>query len=114
MRDRLVGALLLEQNDEWAVQRARCEIDDPRRRVHPVLIDVGEGAGGLDLERCIYVNFPGAFGWFLHARLLGRKVIAPESARVVDRLVPFISAVERLLPPITGQSIFAVMRNPGV
>ena len=69
---------------------------------------------GMELERCIYVNFPGAFGWFLHARLLGRKVIAPESARVVDRLVPFISAVERLLPPITGQSIFAVMRNPGV
>lgn len=66
---------------------------------------------GIKLEHCIYVNFPGAFGWFLHSRIMGRTMIAPENARAVDRLVPFISAVERLLPPITGQSIFAVMRK---
>lgn len=70
-------------------------------------------ASGMELERCIYVNFAGSFGWFLHARVFSRKVIEPKSARIVDRLVPFISAVERLLPPITGQSIFAVLREQG-
>lgn len=70
------------------------------------------GAGGLDMERCIYVNFPGVFGWFLHSRVLRRDVVSPQSARFVDRLVPFLSAVERLWPPVTGQSLFAVLRKP--
>ena len=68
---------------------------------------------GLELERCIYVNFIGVFGWFLHARLLRRDVISPKSARFVDCLVPYISAMERLLPPLTGQSLFAVMCKSG-
>ena len=69
-------------------------------------------AGGLVLERDVYVNFAGVFGWFLHSRVLRRDVVSPQSARFVDRLVPFLSAVERLWPPVTGQSLFAVLRKP--
>ncbi len=69
------------------------------------------GACGLELERCIYVNFAGVFGWFLHSRILKREVVSPQSARFVDRLVPYLSAMERLLPPLTGQSLFAVLRK---
>lgn len=68
-------------------------------------------ACGLAVERCIYVNFIGVFGWFLHSRILKRDVIDPESARFVDRLVPYLSAMERLLPPLTGQSLFAVLKK---
>ena len=66
---------------------------------------------GAGVERCFYVNFIGVWGWFLHARILKREVISPESARFVDHLVPYISAIERLLPPFTGQSLFAVLKK---
>lgn len=67
---------------------------------------------GFELERCIYVNFAGVFGWFWHSRVLGRDVVSPQSAQFVDRLVPYLSAVERLVRPVVGQSLFAVLRKP--
>jgi SAM-dependent methyltransferase len=68
--------------------------------------------GGFELERCIYVNFAGVFGWFLHSRVLRRDTVSPKSAQFVDRLVPYLSAAERLVRPFVGQSLFAVFRNP--
>jgi SAM-dependent methyltransferase len=58
-----------------------------------------------------YVNFIGAFGWWWCSRIRRRPEIDPSSARFVDRCVPYVSALERLLPPIVGQSLFAVLKK---
>ncbi|MGD9612089.1 MAG: class I SAM-dependent methyltransferase [Kiritimatiellia bacterium] len=68
--------------------------------------------GGFKLDRCIYVNLAGVFGWFMHSRVLKRDVVSPQSAQFVDRLVPYLSAAERLVRPFVGQSLFAVLRKP--
>ena len=61
-------------------------------------------AAGLRPVRGRYMNFVGAAGWFWHGRVR-RKSTVPESAtKLFDRMVPFISAAERLLPPPLGQS----------
>ncbi|NCD22857.1 MAG: methyltransferase domain-containing protein [Spartobacteria bacterium] len=78
-----------------------------KRRIRQLAAQVG-----FELERCIYVNFAGVFGWFWHSRVLGRDVVSPQSAQFVDRLVPYLSAVERLVRPVVGQSLFAVLRKP--
>ena len=95
----------------WAFGLLDAKLGHYRRYSRRRIRDLAR-ACALQLEKCVYVNFIGAFGWCLHARILKKTVISPESARFVDRLVPYISAVERLLPPLTGQSIFAVLKKP--
>jgi len=57
-----------------------------------------------------YMNAMGYFGWLWEGRCLHRRQIRPESARLFNRLVPFIDAVERLLPLPFGQSLLMVGR----
>lgn len=59
-----------------------------------------------------YMNMPGVFGWWWHGHFRRRKNI-PESATLFyDRLVPFVSAVERLLPVPFGQSVVVIGTAP--
>ncbi len=63
---------------------------------------------GLQPQHGRYMNVAGVFGWWWHGRLRGKANI-PESATLTfDRLVPFLSAVERLLPVVFGQSAVMV------
>ncbi|MGQ9651267.1 MAG: class I SAM-dependent methyltransferase [Phycisphaerae bacterium] len=55
-----------------------------------------------------YINTIGYFGWLWEGRCLGRRQINPRSARLFNRLVPFIDAFERLLPLPFGQSLLMV------
>jgi SAM-dependent methyltransferase len=55
-----------------------------------------------------YMNSVGCLGWFWEGRCLRRRQICTRSARVFNRLVPFIDAVERLVPLPFGQSLLMV------
>jgi len=61
-------------------------------------------AAGLKPTHGRYMNMIGALGWWWRGRVR-RKATIPESAtRLFDRLVPVISTIERLIPPLLGQS----------
>ncbi len=66
---------------------------------------------GLRVEKAAYMNMPGLLGWWWHGRLLKRSKLSHVSARVFDRVVPFISALERLFPVPAGQSLVVVGRR---
>jgi SAM-dependent methyltransferase len=66
---------------------------------------------GLHVLMSRYVNFIGVFGWWWYSRVLAKTEISNENARFVDRYVPYISAVERIFPPMVGQSLFAVLKK---
>ncbi len=59
-----------------------------------------------------FVNLPGVFGWFWTGCVKREPVIRVENARFVDRIVPYLSAAERLVHPPIGQSLFAVLQSP--
>ena len=63
----------------------------------------------LRVTVCQYVNFVGLWGWWWAGRVRQEPLIDPQKARMMDRLVPYTSALERLMKPPLGQSLFAVM-----
>ena len=67
------------------------------------------GTNKLIIKGCHFVNFIGIFGWFWSARIKKDTFIGRKRAQFVDRMVPFLSAMERLVKPPIEQSLFAVM-----
>ena len=63
---------------------------------------------GLRTTYSFYLNALGFFGWGLHSRILKRDQIAVDSGRLFNRLVPFLDAAERVIPPPFGQSVVTV------
>jgi len=63
---------------------------------------------GLRIVHAFYLNALGFFGWWWHGRVLKREQIPVQAGRFFNRLVPFLDAAERLLPPPFGQSLIAV------
>ena len=94
----------------WAYGQLDRALGHHRRYSKRMIMNLAQ-SGGLEIKKMLYVNFVGIFGWFLHACVLKREVISPHSARVIDRLVPYMSAIEKILPIPVGQSILAIMLN---
>ncbi|MEX2215039.1 MAG: methyltransferase domain-containing protein [Phycisphaeraceae bacterium] len=67
---------------------------------------------GLEWEHGRYSNAVGLLGWFVNSVLLRKKHVPAKQAKLFDKLVPFISAIERLLPMPMGQSVLGVGRKP--
>jgi SAM-dependent methyltransferase len=67
---------------------------------------------GFRILRLRYMNFPGVFGWFVNGRLLRRRTLPPRQVAIYDRLVSWIAALERVVPPPVGQSLVLVARKP--
>lgn len=63
---------------------------------------------GLRVRRAFYRNAIGFFGWLWYGRVLGRRQIPVGAARRFNRMVPFIDAMERLVPIPFGQSLVMV------
>ncbi len=97
---------------QWAYGALDKELGHFRRYHRPRLKSLAKDAG-LVLQECHYVNFVGVFGWFWSARVRRDRVIRRENAHLMDHLVPYISAIERLARPPFGQSLVAVMVRPG-
>jgi len=64
-------------------------------------------AAGLAVEHVSYFNVVGVPGWFLNARILGRRTVPGVQARVNDWLVPLLRLERRLGAPV-GMSLLAV------
>ena len=65
----------------------------------------------LQLRDSRHVNIPGALGWFLSMRLLGRTSIGRNDAATVGRLLPLIRAFDRLRLPIGLSQVLAWQRR---
>lgn len=55
-----------------------------------------------------YMNAVGALGWWWRGCIQRKSRIPASATRLFDRLVPFVSAAERLLPVLFGQSVLVV------
>jgi SAM-dependent methyltransferase len=66
---------------------------------------------GLRVLRARYFNGVGARGWWIQGRLLGHERIPERQTRMFDRLVPYLSALERIVPPPLGQSLAVIGRK---
>ena len=68
---------------------------------------------GFQVISSRYMNFVGVFGWWWEGRVLGREKIPEKKTRMFNRCVPFLSAVERIVPPLLGQSLVMVGKAGG-
>lgn len=67
---------------------------------------------GLVWTKGVYFNRLGLFGWWLNSVVFGRRSVPVTQARMMDRLTPFLSAMERLAPLPWGQSVLGVAVKP--
>ena len=95
---------------KWAFGMLDAQLGHFRRYSGRDLKNLASSAG-LDMKKCHYVNFPGIFGWFWSARVRKDRVIRRENAQIVDKMVPYLSAMERLVKPLIGQSLVAVLEK---
>jgi SAM-dependent methyltransferase len=65
-------------------------------------------AAGLKPTTGRYMNILGAGGWWWNGRVLKRSTIPASATRTFDRMVPVLSAIERIIPVLVGQSVLVV------
>ena len=63
---------------------------------------------GIRPRRGHYVNMVGALGWWWQGRFRKKATLSESATRFFDRLVPFLSAAERIMRPFFGQSVLLV------
>lgn len=68
-------------------------------------------AAGLRPVYGRYMNLIGAFGWWWRARVRRKTNIPEKETRLFDRMVPMLSAIEQIFPPLIGQSVIVVGTN---
>jgi SAM-dependent methyltransferase len=72
---------------------------------------------GFELLRCRYFNAIGAVGWWVQYKLLRRTVHGEGQLGLMNRLLPVVRPLEKVLPVPFGLSLVAVCRKrpvPGV
>jgi SAM-dependent methyltransferase len=55
-----------------------------------------------------YFNLLGVGGWWWNGRVRKRPTIPASATRAFNRMVPVLSAIERIIPPLIGQSVLVV------
>jgi len=69
---------------------------------------------GLMVEKLRFFNFVGLLGWWWNTKVAKREKQSDTQILFFDRfLVPWLSAIEKLLAPPIGQSLLAVGRKAG-
>ena len=66
---------------------------------------------GLRPEQGRYMNMIGAPAWWWQGRVRKKQKLSVAATLAFDRLLPFLSALERLLPVPFGQSVYLVGTN---
>lgn len=70
-------------------------------------------ASGFLIRDIRYMNSVGLIGWFVTGRVVKRKTIGAREVKIYDRfVVPWLSAVERVLIPPIGQSLLLIGEKP--
>jgi SAM-dependent methyltransferase len=67
---------------------------------------------GLEWVEGRYSNMVGLFGWWLNSVVLGKTTVPGGQAKWFNKLVPFLSRIERIIPVPFGQSVVGVARKP--
>ncbi|MDF1564917.1 MAG: glycosyltransferase [Deltaproteobacteria bacterium] len=65
---------------------------------------------GYEIDSTVSLNLLGLAGWFVNGKVLGRRLIPRNQARLIDRLVPYLEAERRLHLP-WGLSLLTVARK---
>jgi SAM-dependent methyltransferase len=66
----------------------------------------------MEVERVRYFNFPGLLGWIWNTKILPKDQQSDRQIRFFDRMiVPWLSVIERFLPPPVGMSLIAIARK---
>jgi SAM-dependent methyltransferase len=65
-------------------------------------------AAGLRPRYGRYMNMAGVPAWWWRGRVQKKDHISERATRLFDRLVPVLSAIERLVPVLFGQSVLVV------
>jgi SAM-dependent methyltransferase len=94
----------------WLYGSLDRELDHFRRYSRRQLVELLAGAG-FEVERAEYCNLLATFGWFVNARLLGRRELSNWQTILFDKFVPSIERIERRLKPPFGMSLFVVARK---
>jgi|SRR5688572_3404825 len=69
-------------------------------------------AAGFECAVLHYMNVIGMLGWWFNARLLRKAEQSDAQIRFFDSwIVPILSRTERMVHPICGQNVFAVLRK---
>jgi len=63
---------------------------------------------GLEPVRGRYMNMVGALGWWWQGRIRRKATVSQAGAGAFNRMVPILSALERLIPVPFGQSVILV------
>ena len=79
-----------------------------RRRYNRRSLKKAFESANLRVIHSSYINALGYFGWWFNSRILKRRQIPTSPANILNRLAPYLDALERLVPPPLGQSILMV------
>jgi SAM-dependent methyltransferase len=85
-----------------------------RRRYTPATLRSAFAAAGYTIEHLAYMNWLGILGWFWNNRVIKRVEESPAQIVFYDRfVVPWLSALERVVPPPIGLSLVCVGVHSG-
>ena len=71
-----------------------------RRNILPKLAQAG-----FVQPQISYMNLLGTLTWFVMGRVIRRKDFPHRSSQALDRVVPFLRGMEKIIPPPFGQSL---------
>jgi len=66
---------------------------------------------GFRLEKIFCLNFPGIFWWFVSGKLLRRPTNGESEAGLINRVMPVVRIIDRLVGNRAGLSLVAVARK---
>lgn len=87
-------------------------LDGHFRRYSKSSLKTSIGRTGFSIRKLKYFNLAGAMGWWLHYRVLKRKMHGQRQFGLMNRLIPLLSRVEGLVPVPFGLSVVAVLQKP--
>jgi SAM-dependent methyltransferase len=87
-------------------------LDGHHRRYSLGVLKSVVGQTSFEICRMHYFNLLGAIGWWLHYRLLRRKMHGTRQFGFMSRMIPLMRFAERVVSPPIGLSVVAVLRRP--
>ena len=84
-----------------------------RRRYNRRTLARAFRAAGLRVTHGFYMNSLGYFGWLWQSRILRRTNISTAGASMINRLIPYIDAFERIFKPPFRQAVVRGCRVEG-
>lgn len=67
---------------------------------------------GFKTQKLKYVNSLGVFGWWLNSRVFKRRYFSKRQVAVYDKIIPALAWMEKLMPPMLGQSVLCIGCKP--